>query len=65
MPKIKSKGSARKRFKISGTGRIRRKHAFTSHKFQSKNKRQKRRLGHWTDVKTADLPNIKRSLGLR
>ncbi len=65
MPKTKAKGSAKKRFKISGTGLIRRKHAFTSHKFSAKSKRQKRRLGHTTNVDTVDVKNIKRALGLK
>ncbi len=64
MPKKKSKGSAKKRFKISGTGKIRRKHANTSHKFAAKSKRQKRRLGHMTVVDKVDERNIKRALGL-
>ncbi len=65
MPKTKSKGSAKKRFKISGTGKILRKHAFTSHKFAAKSKRQKRRLGHTTIVDNVDVNNIKRALGLK
>ncbi len=65
MPKIKSKGSAKKRFKLSGTGKIRRKHAFTSHKFAAKSKKQKRKLGHMTTVDKVDLPNIQRALGLK
>ncbi len=65
MPKIKSKGSAKKRFKLSGTGKVRRKHAYTSHKFAPKSKRQKRDLGRWATVKPCDTPNILRTLGMR
>ncbi len=64
MPKIKSKGSAKKRFKLSGTGKIRRRHAYNSHLFANKSKRQKRDLNRWATVEPADVKNIKRALGL-
>jgi large subunit ribosomal protein L35 len=65
MPKVKTKGGAKKRFKISGSGKIRRKHAYKSHKLGHKNKRQKRNLGYFTSVKKSDLVNVKESLGLK
>ena len=44
MPKVKTKSSAKKRFKLSGTGKIRRKHAYKSHILTKKETKQKRNL---------------------
>jgi len=62
MPKMKSKSSAKKRFKLTGTGKIKRKHAFKSHILTKKGTKQKRNLTHATTVDKADVPNIKRQL---
>ena len=64
MPKIKTKGGAKKRFKISGTGKIRRKHAYKSHKLGHKTTKQKRNLRGFTTISAADEVNVKQSLGL-
>ena len=42
MPKMKTKSSAKKRFKLTGTGKIKRKHAFKSHILTKKGTKQKR-----------------------
>ncbi len=65
MPKIKTKGGAKKRFKISGSGKIRRKHAYKAHKLGHKSTRQKRDLSGFTSVKKADNANIRETLGLK
>jgi large subunit ribosomal protein L35 len=44
MPKIKTNSGAKKRFKLTGTGKIKRKHAFHSHILTKKTKKQKRNL---------------------
>ena len=44
MPKMKTKSSAKKRFKLTGSGKIKRKHAFKSHIFTTKGTKQKRNL---------------------
>ena len=44
MPKMKTKSSAKKRFKVTGTGKIKRKHAFKSHILTKKGTKQKRNL---------------------
>jgi len=62
MPKMKTKSSAKKRFKLTGTGKIKRKHAFKSHILTKKSTKQKRNLTHATTVDKADVPNIKRQL---
>lgn len=58
MPKVKTKSSAKKRFKLTGTGKIKRKHAFVNHILTKKTKKQKRRLGHFAVVSKADAPRI-------
>lgn len=64
MPKIKTNSSAKKRFKVTGSGKIKRKHAFKSHILTKKTTKQKRNLTHATLVNDADLGNVKRMLGI-
>ncbi len=59
MPKMKSKSSAKKRFKLTGTGKIKRKHAFKSHILTKKTTKRKRNLTHSGLVHPADEKNIK------
>jgi len=59
MPKQKTNSSAKKRFKITGSGKIKRKHAFKSHILTKKETKQKRNLTHATLVDKADENNIK------
>ena len=50
--KFKTKSSAKKRFKLTGTGKLKRKHAFKSHILTKKSKKRKLRLTHdtsWTN----------------
>ncbi len=44
MPKMKTNGSAKKRFKLTASGKIKRKHAFKSHILTKKSKKRKRNL---------------------
>ena len=62
MPKMKSKSGAKKRFTLTGTGKIKRKHAYKSHILTKKTKKQKRNLTYSTMVDKADEANIKRLL---
>ena len=64
MPKIKTKSSAKKRFKVTGSGKIKRKHAFKSHILTKKETKQKRRLTHAGLVSDADMNNVKAMLNL-
>ena len=59
MPKMKTKSSAKKRFKFTGSGKIKRKHAFKSHILTKKSKKRKRNLTAATTVDKADVKNIK------
>jgi large subunit ribosomal protein L35 len=65
MPKMKTKSSAKKRFKITGTGKIKRKHAFKSHILTKKSKKRKLKLTHNTLVHKADEHSIKTQLRLK
>ncbi|MBA6154570.1 50S ribosomal protein L35 [Gelidibacter maritimus] len=65
MPKMKTISSAKKRFKVTGTGKIKRKHAFKSHILTKKSKKRKRALTKMTLVHKADENNIKLMLRIK
>jgi len=65
MPKMKTKSSAKKRFKLTGTGKIKRKHAFKSHILTKKSKKRKLKLTHDGLVHKSDVANIKQQLALK
>ena len=65
MPKMKTKSSAKKRFKLTGTGKIKRKHAFKNHILTKKSKKRKLRLTHSTTVHKKDVKSIKEQLPLK
>ena len=64
MPKVKTKSSAKKRFKVTGSGKIKRKHAFKSHILTKKGTKQKRRLTHAGLVDKSDMTNVKLMLNI-
>ena len=64
MPKLKTKSGAKKRFKITGTGKIKHKRAFKNHILTKKETKQKRRLGNKSLVKKPDMNNVKAMLVL-
>jgi large subunit ribosomal protein L35 len=59
MPKVKTKSGAKKRFKVTGTGKVKRKRAYKNHILTKKETKQKRRLTTKTLVRKEDLGNIK------
>ncbi len=65
MPKMKTKSSAKKRFKLTGTGKIKRKHAFKSHILTKKSKKRKLKLTHSTLVDKADEKSVLQQLCLK
>ena len=65
MPKMKTNKTAAKRFKVSGTGKLRRQKANRQHLFEKKSSVRTRRLAGTTDVDPGDTKNIKRLLGMR
>lgn len=62
MPKTKIKSGAKKRFTLTGSGKIRRKHAYKSHILTKKSKKRKRNLGYYSEVDKADVKNVKQML---
>jgi len=65
MPKVKTNPGAKKRFALTGTGKIKRKHAFKSHILTKKSIKRKRNLTHTGLVSAADSRNILKCLGLK
>jgi len=64
MPKVKTNSSAKKRFKLTGTGKIARKNAYKSHILTKKTTKQKRNLTTTSYVNDADMGNVKRMLAI-
>ena len=62
MPKMKTKSGAKKRFTFTGTGKIKRKHAYKSHILTKKETKRKRNLTHVAMVDKADEKNVRRTL---
>ena len=65
MPKLKTNSGAKKRFTLTGTGKIKRKHAFKRHILTKKTTKQKRNLTQFTLVNPADVKNVRSLLCLR
>jgi large subunit ribosomal protein L35 len=59
MPKMKTNSGAKKRFTLTGTGKIKRKHAFKSHILTKKTTKRKRNLTYSGLVDKADKKNVK------
>ena len=59
MPKMKSNSGAKKRFKVTGSGKIKRKKAFKRHILTKKSSKTKRKLGQSILVTDADAPRVK------
>ena len=64
MSKTKTNSGAKKRFKLTGTGKLKRKHAYKSHILTKKTKKQKRNLTHFAIVHSADEKRVKALLGM-
>jgi len=65
MPKQKTNSGAKKRFALTGSGKIKRKHAFKRHILTKKTTKQKRALTHDALVSKADENNVKQMLCLK
>ena len=65
MPKMKTNPGAKKRFSLTGTGKIKRKHAFKSHILTKKSTKRKRNLTYGGLVHKTDLKNVKVVLAMR
>ncbi|MGY3052028.1 large subunit ribosomal protein L35 [Pedobacter sp. UYEF25] len=62
MPKMKTNSSSKKRFSLTGTGKVKRKNAYKSHILTKMTTKRKRALGQTSLVSDADLGNVKRML---
>jgi large subunit ribosomal protein L35 len=56
---MKTVSSAKKRFRVTGTGKLKRKKAYHSHILTKKSKKRKRNLTKWDDVHVADRSNVR------
>ena len=64
MSKLKTKKAAAKRFKLTGSGKIRRRKAYASHILTKKSPKRKRNLRKWTVVSSADERRVRDMLNL-
>ena len=62
---MKTKSSAKKRFNVTGSGKIKRKHAFKSHILTKKSKKRKLKLTHSGLVHDRDINSVKEQLRLK
>lgn len=65
MPKMKTNSGAKKRFALTGTGKIKRKHAFKSHILTKKTTKQKRNLTQGGLIHKTDETNVKKMLCMK
>lgn len=65
MPKNKTNSGAKKRFTLTGSGKIKRKHAYHNHILTKKSKKRKRNLTGFTLVDPSDVKQVKDLLRLR
>jgi large subunit ribosomal protein L35 len=63
MPKMKSHSGAKKRFKVTAQGKLRGRHAMTSHIRVKKNAKRQRRLAEPVVISDADRPRVRELLG--
>ncbi|NQU51186.1 MAG: 50S ribosomal protein L35 [Bacteroidetes bacterium] len=59
MPKMKTNSGAKKRFRLTGSGKIKRKHAYKSHILTKKSTKRKRNLTYWTLIDKTNESNVK------
>ena len=64
MAKLKTNSGAKKRFTLTGSGKIKRKHAYHIHILTKKTKKQKRNLDHFAILEQDDLKRVKELLVL-
>ena len=62
MPKMKTKKAAAKRFKVTGTGKLKRMKAYKSHILTKKSAKRKRNLRHATTVDATNVKTMKKIL---
>jgi large subunit ribosomal protein L35 len=65
MPKTKTRSAAKKRFKVTGTGRILRRPTMRSHNLEHKSSNKKRKFGRNIEVTPADEKTLKQLLKVK
>jgi len=65
MPKTKTGSGAKKRFKVTGSGKVTRRHAMKSHNLTKKSSKRKRDFGKDHPVAKVDVRSVKKLLGLK
>ena len=65
MPKVKTNAASKKRFALTGTGKVKRKHAYHSHILTTKSKKRKRNLDHTALVDSANIKQVRSLLNMR
>lgn len=64
MPKMKTHSGAKKRFKVTANGKVRGRHAFSSHILEKKSPKRKRQFRRDAVISDHDAPRIKKMLGV-
>ncbi|MGB3410942.1 MAG: 50S ribosomal protein L35 [Microthrixaceae bacterium] len=64
MPKMKTHSGAKKRYKVTGTGKITRRKAGLNHILEKKSPKRKRRLSGSTELSKGDAARARRQLGI-
>ncbi|MHB8656796.1 MAG: 50S ribosomal protein L35 [Solirubrobacteraceae bacterium] len=65
MPKMKTHSGSKKRFKLTGTGKVRARHSFSSHILEKKSPKRKRHLGRPSIIARHDEAQVKTLLGAK
>jgi len=64
MPKMKTHSGAKKRFKVTAKGKVRGRHANSSHILEKKSPKRKRAFGKPREISAHDIPRVKKLLGV-
>jgi large subunit ribosomal protein L35 len=65
MPKVKRQSAAKKRFKVTGTGKLMRRRAMKSHLLEKKSPKNKRRFSKDTPLHKSNVKSVKQLLGMK
>jgi large subunit ribosomal protein L35 len=65
MPKMKTHSGAKKRFRKTGTGKLRARHSFSTHILEKKSPKRKRHFAEPVEVSRADRKRVTRLLGTK
>ncbi len=64
MPKMKTHSGAKKRFKVTAKGKVRGRHAMSSHILEKKSSKRKRDFRRSKEISERDAPRVKKLLGV-